>query len=38
MDTTQTFNILDYLDKLEPAKGGRYICPNCQGHNLTINN
>ena len=37
MDTAQTFKILDHLDKLEAAKGGRYICPSCQGHNLTIN-
>lgn len=34
----QTFSILNHLDKLQPAKGGSYICPNCQGHNLTINN
>lgn len=32
------FNILDYVEKLTPAKGkDRYICPACQNHNLTIN-
>jgi putative DNA primase/helicase len=37
MSIFQTFSILDHLDKLEPASGGRYICPGCGGHNLTIN-
>jgi putative DNA primase/helicase len=32
-----TFDIRNFLDKLSPAKGNnRYICPNCQGENLTI--
>lgn len=36
-NTSQTFNILDHIDKLTPAKEkGRYICPECSGHNLTI--
>ncbi len=35
--STETFSILDYLKKLEPAREGRYICPVCGGHNLTIN-
>ena len=31
-------SILDYLDKLTPAKEkGKYICPVCEGHNLSIN-
>lgn len=35
---TMTFNILDHLDKLIPADGkDRYICPVCEGNNLTIN-
>lgn len=34
---TSTFSILDHIDKLEPAKGDRYTCPVCQGHNLTLN-
>jgi putative DNA primase/helicase len=32
-----TFDILDHLDKLTPAAGkDRYICPVCQGNNLTV--
>ncbi len=32
-----SFQILKYIDKLSPAKEkGRYICPGCGGHNLTI--
>jgi putative DNA primase/helicase len=31
------FDIREHLDKLNPAKGkNRYICPVCQGNNLTI--
>ena len=31
------FNILDYIDSLEPTKSkGKYICPVCDGHNLSI--
>jgi AAA domain len=37
MSISQTFSILDHLDKLKPAKSGRYFCPGCNGHNLTIN-
>ncbi len=29
-------NILDYLDKLEPSKGGKYHCPVCDGNDLSI--
>ncbi|MBD2309949.1 hypothetical protein H6G17_31605 [Chroococcidiopsis sp. FACHB-1243] len=33
----QTFSILDHIDKLTPAKEkGRYICPVCEGNNLTV--
>ena len=33
----KTFNILDHIDKLQPAKGNdRYICPVCGGNDLTI--
>ncbi|MDJ0594488.1 MAG: DUF3987 domain-containing protein [Pleurocapsa sp. MO_226.B13] len=33
----KAFNILDHIDKLEPAKGSeRYICPVCDGNDLTI--
>ena len=33
----KTFNILDHIDKLQPAKGSdRYICPVCGGNDLTI--
>jgi DNA primase len=32
------FNINDHLDKLTPAKErGKYICPACNGHNLSVN-
>jgi putative DNA primase/helicase len=32
-----TFNILEHLGKLTPDKGkDRYICPVCNGNNLTI--
>ncbi len=31
------FDIRNYLDRLEPAKEkGKYICPVCEGHNLSI--
>jgi predicted P-loop ATPase len=33
----KTGNILDHLDKLEPSKGGKYICPVCEGNDLSIN-
>ena len=34
----KAFDIRDHLDKLTPAKGkNRYICPVCEGNNLTIN-
>ncbi len=33
-----SFSILDHLDALTPAKeSGKYICPACQGSNLSIN-
>ena len=33
-----SFNILDHLDKLEPAKEkGKCICPVCGGHNFSYN-
>ncbi|HAT14325.1 MAG TPA: helicase superfamily 3, partial [Microcoleaceae bacterium UBA11344] len=36
-DSSKSFNILDYLDKLTPGKEkGKYICPVCKGHNLSI--
>ena len=36
--SSSQFNILDYVEKLTPAKGkDRYICPSCQNDNLTIN-
>jgi putative DNA primase/helicase len=32
-----TFDIRNFLDRLEPAKEkGKYICPACEGHNLSI--
>ena len=32
-----TFNIRNFIDQLEPAKEkGKYICPVCSGHNLSI--
>ena len=31
-----SFNIFDHIEKLEPAKKGRYICPVCGGNDLTI--
>ncbi len=32
------FDIRSYIDKLTPAKkSGKYICPSCGGHNLSIN-
>src|SRR6476661_205456 len=34
-----TFDIRDYLDRLEPAKAKNfYTCPVCKGHRLGINN
>ena len=32
-----TFSILDFLDLLEPSKGGKYLCPACGGNDFTIN-
>lgn len=29
-------NICDYLDRLEPSKGGKYYCPVCSGNDLSI--
>ncbi|NJM49392.1 MAG: hypothetical protein HC860_27095 [Alkalinema sp. RU_4_3] len=26
----------DYLDRLELSKGGKYICPACEGNDLSI--
>ncbi len=38
MVADKTFSILDHIDKLTQAKEkGRYHCPVCGGHNLTIN-
>ncbi len=38
MFTSNKFNINDHLDKLTPAKEkGKYICPACNGYNLSIN-
>ncbi len=35
---TVSFNILNYLDRLTPAKGrDRYYCPVCEDDNFTIN-
>lgn len=37
---SKKFSILDYLDKLEPQKGGgkrRFHCPVCGAKNLTVN-
>lgn len=31
-----SFEILNFEDKLEPSKPGRYKCPICQGDNFTI--
>ncbi len=28
--------ILDHLDKLTPSKGGKYVCPVCDGNDLSI--
>ncbi len=37
MATTACFDIRNFTDRLTPAKGSnRYICPVCQGNNLTI--
>jgi predicted P-loop ATPase len=30
-------NILDFLDKLEPSKAGKYVCPVCEGTHLSVN-
>lgn len=30
-------SILNYLDRLEPSKGGKHICPVCGGNDLSIN-
>jgi hypothetical protein len=32
-----TFSILDFLDLLEPSKGGKYICPACGGNDFSVN-
>lgn len=37
MQSLETFDIRKFTDRLEPAKGkDRYICPACNGHNLTF--
>jgi len=37
MQSLETFDIRKFTDRLEPAKGkDRYICPACNGNNLTI--
>ncbi len=37
MQVLEAFDIRNFTDRLEPAKGkDRYICPACDGHNLTI--
>lgn len=37
MQSLAAFDIRKFTDRLEPAKGkDRYICPACNGHNLTI--
>ena len=33
---TATFNMLDHVEKLTPSKGGKYICPVCDGNDLSI--
>jgi len=32
-----TFSILDFLDLLEPSKGGKYLCPACGGNDFSVN-
>lgn len=34
--TEETGSILNHLDKLEPSKGGKYVCPVCGGNDLSI--
>lgn len=35
---SSNFDIRNYLHLLEgPTKEGKYICPNCEGHNLSVN-
>jgi len=37
MQSLETFDIRNFTDRLEPAKGkNRYICPVCNGNNLEI--
>ena len=37
MQSLKPFDIRNFTDRLEPAKGkNRYICPACNGNNLTI--
>ena len=36
MTTTAPFNMLDHVDKLTPSKGGKYICPVCDGNDLSV--
>ena len=33
---TATFNMLDHIEKLTPSKGGKYICPVCDGNDLSV--
>ena len=32
-----TFSVLDFLDLLEPTKGGKYLCPACGGNDFSVN-
>jgi Protein of unknown function (DUF3987) len=34
--TLETNGLADYLDRLELSKGGKYICPACDGNDLSI--
>jgi hypothetical protein len=34
--TVSTSGLADYLDRLELSKGGKYICPACEGNDLSI--
>ena len=33
---TTPFNMLDHVEKLTPSKGGKYICPVCDGNDLSV--
>ena len=34
--TTMQFNMLDHVEKLTPSKGGKFICPVCDGNDLSV--